>query len=81
MDLLNLDVNHGEDVDNSIRSTSSPLYANTETGDCNCPCRVHYNTYKPKKVAKSVAGIHKASTMPRRVVYSEMNSAYQQTLL
>ena len=60
-----------------------PLYVNTSPIDNDCSCQVHYATYRPRqKGSHHVAGIHKASTMPRKVVFGEeMTNIYQQTQL
>lgn len=55
---------------NSFRP--SPMYANAIStaggNETDCTCS-HYATYRPRMMAKNpVAGIHKASTMPRKQV-------------
>merc|ERR1712071_80369 len=77
----------GENGDRDPQSFPSaiaiPLYVNTSPADIDCSCQVHYATYRrPKNTSNHVAGIHKASTMPRKVVFAgEINNIYQQTPL
>lgn len=72
-------------------SRPSPMYINnTECGTSieqgrDCTCQIHYATYnrpKMREPSKHVAGIHRASTMPRKVAFAgELTSVYQQTPL
>lgn len=75
--------NGNEEVQSFSSALPIPLYVNTSPADVECSCQVHYATYKPRtRNSNHVAGIHKASTMPRKVVFAgEMNSIYQQTPL
>ena len=76
-----------EDVNEEVQSfplaLPIPLYVNTAAANKECSCQVHYATYKPRpKNSNHVAGIHKASTMPRKVIFAgETNNIYQQTPL
>lgn len=60
------------------------MYINAESSaEADCTCQIHYATYRPKmRNAGHVAGIHRASTMPRKVAFAgELASVYQQTPL
>ena len=69
----------------------SPMYINNaESGpnvqqDMDCTCQIHYATYNRPKMRNTnhVAGIHRASTMPRKVAFAGegLASVYQQTPL
>lgn len=67
----------------------SPMYINNaESGpgiqqEMDCTCQIHYATYNRPKMRNSnhVAGIHRASTMPRKVAFEGLANVYQQTPL
>lgn len=70
------------DCNNSCRP--SPMYINAASAaETDCTCQIHYATYRPKmRNANHVAGIHRASTMPRKVAFAgEVTSVYEQTPL
>lgn len=59
-------------------------YVNPGTAnESDCTCQIHYATYRPKgRNAGNVAGINKASTMPRKVAFAgDPVNVYQQTPL
>lgn len=69
----------------------SPMYINNTECDTStqqgrdCTCQIHYATcHRPKmrEASKHIAGIHRASTMPRKVAFAgDLTSVYQQTPL
>ena len=66
-------------VCNSLNQYVNPGSAN----ETDCTCQIHYATYRPKaRNAGHVAGINKASTMPRKVAFAgDPANVYQQTPL
>ena len=69
---------------NNSSCRPSPMYINAGSGnETDCTCQIHYATYRPKmRNSTHVAGIHRASTMPRKVAFAgEVTSVYQQTPL
>lgn len=74
----------GSSSSNNSSCRPSPMYINAgSTAETDCTCQIHYATYRPKlRNANHVAGIHRASTMPRKVAFAgEVTNVYQQTPL